>query len=230
MGSCETGRSGYHLTSAYRSPYEFPDNKKKEKCHAATPAGKMSRSRSTASTCGKNFCDDHRLPPNHACAGLAEWKKTPAPGVGIRYGPGGATPYGGGYAAVPPGKKPGRRPGRRIPYLKIAVAVIVIILIVTFLPWPERASAPRVKRTGPGTSRFRRPNLQRRSGANLLSGMPAAHSRTFRDGKTLAGELLAAMHRAGMLGVTYPDNYHEGVDREVRKGWRPLPPHSFDPW
>ena len=58
--------------------------------------------------CGKNFCDEHRLPPNHACAGLAEWKKTPAPGVGIRYGPGGATPYGGGYATVPPGKKPCR--------------------------------------------------------------------------------------------------------------------------
>ncbi|WP_424030030.1 AN1-type zinc finger domain-containing protein [Methanoregula sp.] len=25
--------------------------------------------------CGKNFCDEHRLPPNHACAGLAAWKK-----------------------------------------------------------------------------------------------------------------------------------------------------------
>ncbi len=80
--------------------------------------------------CGKNFCDEHRLPPNHACAGLAEWKKTPAPGVGIRYGPGGATPYGGGYATVPPGKKPGRLSGGCIPFLKIAVTVIVIIFIV----------------------------------------------------------------------------------------------------
>ncbi len=80
--------------------------------------------------CGKNFCDDHRLPPNHECAGLAAWKKTPAPGVGIRYGAGGASAYGGGYAVAPHDKKPPRLPGRGIPYLKIAVAIVVIILLV----------------------------------------------------------------------------------------------------
>ena len=53
--------------------------------------------------------------------------------------------------------------------------------------------------------------------------MPAAHSRTFRDGKTLAGELLAAMHRAGMLGVTYPDNYHEELIAKYGKGGVPYP-------
>ena len=53
--------------------------------------------------------------------------------------------------------------------------------------------------------------------------MPAAHSRTFRDGKTLAGELLAAMHRAGMLGVTYPDNYHEELIAKYEKGGVPYP-------
>ncbi|MGD0534725.1 AN1-type zinc finger domain-containing protein [Methanoregula sp.] len=80
--------------------------------------------------CGKNFCDEHRLPPNHACAGLAEWKKTPAPGVGLRYGGGGVSAYGGGYAAAPKGKKPGRLSFGNIPYLKILVAAIVILLVV----------------------------------------------------------------------------------------------------
>ena len=39
--------------------------------------------------------------------------------------------------------------------------------------------------------------------------MPAPHIRTFRDGKTLEGELAAAMHRVGALGVTYPEHYYE---------------------
>jgi uncharacterized protein YkwD len=80
--------------------------------------------------CGKNFCDEHRLPPNHACAGLAEWKKTPAPGVGIRYGAGGASAYGGGYSTAPKGKKPGLLSPGRIPYLKIAAAVVALLIIV----------------------------------------------------------------------------------------------------
>jgi len=82
--------------------------------------------------CGKNFCDEHRLPPNHACAGLAEWKKTPAPGVGIRYSGGGAAAYGGGYAAAPKGKKPGWLSfvTGTIPYLKIAIVAIVVIVLL----------------------------------------------------------------------------------------------------
>ena len=91
-----------------RSPYLIPGESEIKKCHAAISAGKKSPSRSTARTAAGNFCDEHRLPPNHACAGLAEWKKTPAPGVGIRYGGGGVSTYGGGYAATPKGKKPGQ--------------------------------------------------------------------------------------------------------------------------
>jgi len=80
--------------------------------------------------CGRSFCDEHRLPPNHACAGLAEWKKTPAPGVGIRYGSGGASAYGGGYAAAPKGKKSSRVPVWKHPYFRIAIVAIMLLIIV----------------------------------------------------------------------------------------------------
>lgn len=83
--------------------------------------------------CGKNFCDDCRLPPNHACAGLAAWKKTPAPGVGIRYGSGGTSAYGGGYpAAAPAGTT--KVPAWKRPAVKIAlVAAVLILLVVIFM-------------------------------------------------------------------------------------------------
>lgn len=80
--------------------------------------------------CGKNFCDDHRLPPNHDCAGLAAWKKTPAPGVGIRYGAGGTSAYGGGYAAKPNEKKTGRVPFWKHPYFRVAVVLGVLALLI----------------------------------------------------------------------------------------------------
>ncbi|HVP96297.1 CAP domain-containing protein [Methanoregula sp.] len=80
--------------------------------------------------CGKNFCDEHRLPPNHDCAGLAEWKRTPAPGVGIRYGAGGASAYGGGYAAAPKGKKPASVPFWKHPYFRIAVVLVILFLLI----------------------------------------------------------------------------------------------------
>jgi len=80
--------------------------------------------------CGKNFCDDHRLPPNHNCAGLAAWKKTPAPGVGLRYGAGGTSAYGGGYAAKTKEKKPVRLPFWKHPYFRVAVALAVLALLI----------------------------------------------------------------------------------------------------
>src|SRR5208283_4109251 len=84
--------------------------------------------------CGKNFCDEHRLPPNHACAGLAAWKNTPAPGVGIRYGAGGASAYSGGFPIAPRDKKPGRVPFWKHPYFRIAVVLVVLFfLIVVFI-------------------------------------------------------------------------------------------------
>jgi len=80
--------------------------------------------------CGKNFCDEHRLPPNHDCAGLAAWKKAPAPGVGIRYGAGGTSAYGGGYAAKPVDRKPGRVPFWKHPYFRIVVVLVVLVLLI----------------------------------------------------------------------------------------------------
>jgi TM2 domain-containing membrane protein YozV len=35
--------------------------------------------------CGGLFCGFHRLPFNHACPGLEEWKRQPVPGVGMNY-------------------------------------------------------------------------------------------------------------------------------------------------
>ncbi|MDD1703190.1 MAG: AN1-type zinc finger domain-containing protein [Methanoregula sp.] len=80
--------------------------------------------------CGKDFCDEHRLPPNHACANLAAWKKTPAPGVGIRYGAGGVSAYGSGGSVAAKTKKPAGLFRAGVPYFKIAIAIIVILIAV----------------------------------------------------------------------------------------------------
>ena len=53
--------------------------------------------------------------------------------------------------------------------------------------------------------------------------MPAPHSRTFPDGKTLEGELAAAMQRAGAFGVTYPPHYHETLGAKYAKDSVPYP-------
>jgi SAM-dependent methyltransferase len=53
--------------------------------------------------------------------------------------------------------------------------------------------------------------------------MPAAHSRRFRDGKTFAGELSAAMHRVGALGVPYPDGYCDELIAKYEKDGVPYP-------
>ncbi|WP_292424994.1 bifunctional 2-polyprenyl-6-hydroxyphenol methylase/3-demethylubiquinol 3-O-methyltransferase UbiG [Methanoregula sp.] len=53
--------------------------------------------------------------------------------------------------------------------------------------------------------------------------MPATHSRSFRDGKTLAGELRAAMGRVGVLGVTYPDGYCDELIAKYGKDGVPYP-------
>ncbi|HVP96295.1 class I SAM-dependent methyltransferase [Methanoregula sp.] len=53
--------------------------------------------------------------------------------------------------------------------------------------------------------------------------MPAPHSRSFRDGKTLEGELAAAMHRVEAHGVIYPAHYYETLVAKYRKGGVPYP-------
>ena len=84
----------------------------------------------TCQHCGGAFCPECRLPPAHQCAGIASWKKKPAPGVGISYGRGGtAKATGGGYGTVSRGEKTGRTRGG-IPWLKVMIAIVIIIMLV----------------------------------------------------------------------------------------------------
>ena len=82
---------------------------------------------------------------------------TPAPGVGIRYGAGGASAYGGGYAAAPRDKKPGPVPFWKHPYFRIAVVLVVLFfLIVLFIlmggclqPGERNGTVTATQTTGP---------------------------------------------------------------------------------
>jgi len=57
------------------------------------------------------------------------WNSKPRPAVGISYGKGGgATPTGGGYIADSR-RDAKKKQGEGIPYLKIMIAIIVLILI-----------------------------------------------------------------------------------------------------
>jgi hypothetical protein len=79
--------------------------------------------------CGGKYCAECRLPPNHDCVNIALWNSKPLPAVGISYGKGGrATPTGSGYIA---GSRhtTKMKTGKDIPYLKIMIAIIVLILI-----------------------------------------------------------------------------------------------------
>jgi hypothetical protein len=59
------------------------------------------------------------------------WKSKPLPSVGISYGKGGsARPTGGAYIPDDARRKTGKGLTENIPYLKIMIAVIVIILLV----------------------------------------------------------------------------------------------------
>lgn len=87
----------------------------------------------TCQHCGRKFCPECRLPPNHQCSSLTSWQKKPVPGVGLRYGRGsGVTATGGGYAESRPASKVKR--GGKIPWLKVMiVTMLIIILIILFL-------------------------------------------------------------------------------------------------
>ena len=79
--------------------------------------------------CGGKYCPGCRLPPNHTCVNIALWNNKPRPAIGISYKKGGgATPTGGGYLADS-GRDTKKRQGGSIPYLKIMIAIIVLILI-----------------------------------------------------------------------------------------------------
>ena len=79
--------------------------------------------------CGGKYCPDCRLPPNHTCVNIALWNSKPRPAVGISYRKGGgATPTGGGYLADSRNLSK-KKQGPAIPYLKIMIAAIVLILL-----------------------------------------------------------------------------------------------------
>jgi hypothetical protein len=79
--------------------------------------------------CGGKYCGDCRLPPNHDCVNIGLWNRKPRPAVGISYGKGGgATATGGGYIADS-GSMVRKKAGMGIPYFKIMIAIIVLILI-----------------------------------------------------------------------------------------------------
>ena len=79
--------------------------------------------------CGGKYCPDCRLPPNHTCVNIGLWNSKPRPSAGIAGKKGGmATPTGGGYIADLKGKAK-KKQGSGTPYLKIMMAIIVLILL-----------------------------------------------------------------------------------------------------
>lgn len=84
----------------------------------------------TCQHCGGKFCPECRLPPNHQCTGITSWQKKPVPGVGMRYDRGGVTATGGGYAETRRTSK--RKPGKEVPWLKVMIAIMVIIILGMF--------------------------------------------------------------------------------------------------
>jgi len=83
----------------------------------------------TCQHCGGKFCPDCRLPPNHDCAGIGNWNSKPAPSIGLRYGKsGGISVTGGGY--IPDSRRDAKkRTATGIPYLRIMIVVIVLVLL-----------------------------------------------------------------------------------------------------
>jgi hypothetical protein len=82
----------------------------------------------TCQHCGGKFCPDCRLPPGHNCTGIASWKKKPLPSVGMNYGSGGGvTATGGGYREST--RTAGKKTAQEIPWLKIMITAIAIILL-----------------------------------------------------------------------------------------------------
>jgi hypothetical protein len=79
--------------------------------------------------CGGKYCADCRLPPNHDCVNISLWNSKPRPAVGMSYGKGGGvTSTGGGYIAGS-GRSAEKKPCEGTPYLKIMIAIIVLILL-----------------------------------------------------------------------------------------------------
>ena len=84
----------------------------------------------TCQHCGGKFCADCRLPPNHDCAGIGSWNAKPRPAIGMNYSKGGGVTATGGIA-LESRRRPEKRAaaGEGLPYLKIMIAVIVLVLL-----------------------------------------------------------------------------------------------------
>jgi hypothetical protein len=78
--------------------------------------------------CGGKFCPDCRLPPNHNCTGIGSWNAKPRPAIGMNYRQGGGVTSTGGVAPVSR-RRPENQTGEGLPYLKIMIVIIVLILV-----------------------------------------------------------------------------------------------------
>lgn len=82
----------------------------------------------TCQHCGGKFCPDCRLPPNHDCTGIGSWNAKPRPAIGMSYSKGGGVTATGGIALE--SRRERKKKAREgLPYLKIMVAVIALVLL-----------------------------------------------------------------------------------------------------
>ena len=82
----------------------------------------------TCQHCGGKFCPDCRLPPNHDCTGIGSWNAKPRPAIGMTYSKGGGVTATGGIA-LESGRERKKKVREGLPYLKIMVAVIALVLL-----------------------------------------------------------------------------------------------------
>lgn len=82
----------------------------------------------TCQHCGRKFCAGCRLPPNHDCSGIASWNAKPRPAIGMNYSRGGGVTATGGIA--PESRhRPEKKAQEGLPYLKIMIVIIVLVLL-----------------------------------------------------------------------------------------------------
>jgi hypothetical protein len=82
----------------------------------------------TCQHCGGKFCPDCRLPPSHNCAGISSWHAKPRPAIGINYHKGGGVTTSGGVTSGYR-RRPAAKAGEGLPYLKIMIGIIVLVLL-----------------------------------------------------------------------------------------------------
>jgi hypothetical protein len=82
----------------------------------------------TCQHCGGKFCPACRLPPNHDCTGIGSWNAKPRPAIGMNYSRGGGVTATGGVAPEVR-QRPEKKTGEGLPYLKILIGIIVLVLL-----------------------------------------------------------------------------------------------------